>query len=103
LALTREAADKDIVLLKNSSTTRKDGSTGKLLPIQVPATGSFKVDVMGFFANNANFYLGGYSSTQGTPGQANEVTFYTGLKNAIQAINPGAQVDFNKGFTSTGT
>jgi beta-glucosidase len=103
LALAREAGDKTIVLLKNATTTRHDGSTGKLLPIVVPATGTFKVLVTGFFGNNANFYLGGYSSTQAAAGQANEVTPYAGIKAAIQAINPGAQVDYMKGFTSTGT
>ena len=103
LALAREAGDKTIVLLKNATTTRKDGSTGKLLPISVPATGNFKVLVVGFYANNTNFYLGGYSSTQAAAGQANEVGFYTGIKNAVQAINPGATVDFQRGFTGTGT
>jgi beta-glucosidase len=101
LALAREAADKSLVLLKNSTTTRKDASTGKLLPIVVPPTGAFKVLVIGALANNANFYLGGYSSTQGTNGQAKEVTPYNGIKAAVLAINPGAQVDFARGFTGT--
>ena len=103
LALAREAGDKSLVLLKNATKTRKDGSTGKLLPIQVPATGPFKVLVIGTFGNLTNFYLGGYSSTQGTAGQAKEVTPYNGLKAAIQAINPSATVDFQRGFTGTGT
>src|SRR4051794_31233127 len=47
LALAREAADKSIVLLKNATTTRKDGSSGKLLPLQTPRTGPFKVAVIG--------------------------------------------------------
>ncbi len=101
LALAREAADKSLVLLKNQTTTLKDGSTGKLLPIHVPATGAFKVLVIGAFGNNSNFYLGGYSSTQGAAGQAKEVTPYNGLKAAIQTINPSATVDFLRGFTGT--
>ena len=55
---TRQRADRDagaaragargrptqsLVLLKNATITRKDGSTGKLLPIAVPPTGAFKV------------------------------------------------------------
>ncbi|WP_345630256.1 glycoside hydrolase family 3 C-terminal domain-containing protein [Rugosimonospora acidiphila] len=103
LDLARESADASLVLLKNSATTRKDGSTGKLLPMSVPASGSFKVLVLGSYANNSNFYLGGYSSIQNAAGQANEVTPYAGIKAAIQAVNPSAQVDYLKGFTGTGT
>ena len=91
------------MLLKNATTTRKDGSTGKLLPISVPSSGAFKVLVLGSYANNSNFYLGGYSSIQSATGQANEVTPYAGIKSAIQAIDPSAQVDYLKGFTDTGT
>lgn len=103
LAMAREAADKSIVLLKNSVTTRKDGSTGKLLPIQVPVTGTFSVLVIGTFGNIPNFYLGGYSSNQGAPGLANHVTPYSGTLAAVQAINPGATVDFLRGFTTAST
>jgi len=103
LALAREAGDKSLVLLKNATTTLKNGSTGKLLPLQVPASGAFKVLVIGAFGNISNFYLGGYSSTQGAAGQAKEVTPYNGLKSAIQAINPAATVDFQRGFTGTST
>ena len=88
LAMAREVGAKSLVLLKNNETTRKDGSTGKLLPIPVPASGTFKVLVIGALGNNTNFYLGGYSSTQGTNGQAKEVKPYDGIRNAIQAINP---------------
>ncbi len=91
------------MLLKNATVTRKDGSTGKLLPLSVPKTGAFKVLVLGFYSNNSNFYLGGYSSIQGPAGQANEVTPYAGIKAAIQAINPSAQVDSMSGFTGNGT
>ncbi len=101
LALAREAADKSIVLLKNDTTTRKDGSAGKLLPIPVPTSGAFKVLVVGPYANNTGFYLGGYSSSQQSAGQANEVTPYAGLQAAITAIDPAAQVDYLRGFTGT--
>ena len=103
LDTTREIGDKSIVLLKNSPTVSNGGTTGSLLPLKVPATGPFKVAVIGYFANPANMYLGGYSSNQGAPGTANEVNGYNGIKAAIQAINPDAQVDFYKGFTDTGT
>ncbi len=125
LALAREAAEKSIVLLKNSTTTRKDGSTGKLLPLSVPSTGAPRIAVMGFPAcpavstgttaavpagapvtscpNNSNVYLGGYSSTQAASGQANIVPGFTGIKNAIQAINPNAVVEFWRGYTGTGS
>jgi beta-glucosidase len=103
LALARKAGDASLVLLKNATITRKDGSSGKLLPLTVPKTGDFKVLVLGFYANNPNFYLGGYSSIQSAAGQANEVTPYAGIKSAIQAINPSAQVDYMRGFTGTGT
>ncbi|MBO0867297.1 MAG: glycoside hydrolase family 3 C-terminal domain-containing protein [Micromonosporaceae bacterium] len=103
LDLARQSADASLVLLKNGTTTRKDGSTGKLLPMQVPGSGPFKVLVLGYYGNNSNFYLGGYSSPQSPAGQANEVTPYAGIKAAIQAKNPSAQVDFLRGFTDTGT
>ncbi|HEY3088424.1 MAG TPA: glycoside hydrolase family 3 C-terminal domain-containing protein [Jatrophihabitantaceae bacterium] len=103
LDLAQRSADASLVLLKNATTTRKDGSTGKLLPMSVPSTGPFKVLVLGSYANNSNFYMGGYSSIQSAAGQANEVTPYAGIKSAIQAIDPSAQVDYMKGFTGTGT
>ena len=53
LAMARKAGDETIVLLKNSTTTRKDGSVGKLLPLHVPTTGAFNVAVIGYFANPA--------------------------------------------------
>jgi len=88
------------VLLKNAVTTRRDGSAGKLLPITVPRSGSFRVAVIGALANHTNMYLGGYASLQGPAGQANEVTPYAGIKRAIQAIDPSATVDFYNGFTT---
>ena len=103
LQLAREVGDHAYVLLKNSDTALKGGSTGKVLPIHVPSSGPFKVAVIGYFANPATTYLGGYSSNQGTPGAANIVTPYQGIKKAIQAINPSAQVDFFSGFTGNPT
>ena len=83
LALAREAADKTIVLLKNSA--------GKL-PLKVPATGAPKIAVMGMLAcpaatvsgsattcpGAANVFLGGYSATEAAAGQKNIVTGYDG-------------------------
>ncbi len=116
LQLAQQVADRGFVLLKNDDTTLKDGTTGKVLPIHVPSSGPFKVAVIGYLANPSPttgngstgasagaFYLGGYSSNQGTPGMANEVNAYQGLKQAIQAINPSATVDFYNGFTGNPT
>jgi beta-glucosidase len=116
LQLARQVADRGFVLLKNSDTTLKDSTTGKVLPIHVPSSGPFKVAVIGYLANPSPrpevgstgaaagaMYLGGYSSDQGAPGMAKEVTPYQGLKQAIQAINPNATVDFYNGFTGSPT
>ena len=104
LDLARRVGDRTLVLLKNSSGTRKDGSSARLLPLRVPRSGPFKVAVIGYLANPlAGMYLGGYSSIQGAPGVANEVTPYAGIKRAIQATNPNATVDFLSGFTGGGT
>src|SRR3954452_20642385 len=108
LALAREAADKSIVLLKNSA--------GRL-PLKVPATGAPKIAVMGTLAcpaatvsgaattcpGAANVFLGGYSANETAAGQKNIVTGYDGIKKAIQAINPNATVDLWRGFTGTGS
>jgi len=95
LALARKGGAESIVLLKNSA-----GSNGsKLLPLNVPSSGAYKIAVVGYYANppkNA-VYLGGYSADFTASGQANIVTSYEGLKSAIQAINPNAQVDFIAG------
>ncbi|MBT2729535.1 glycoside hydrolase family 3 C-terminal domain-containing protein [Bacillus sp. ISL-75] len=103
LDMARKVADNSLVLLKNSETTQKDGSKGKLLPLKVPASGSFKVAVVGYFANPDKMYLGGYSSDQGSAGIAKMVNAYNGIKNAITAINPNAEVTYYKGFTDQGT
>src|SRR3954447_25064179 len=94
LALAREAGDKSIVLLKNATKARKDGSAGKLLPLAVPRTGAPRIAVVGLLAcpalttsgqattcpNASNVYLGGYSSTQLGTGQAKIITGYDGIK-----------------------
>ncbi len=103
LAMAREVGAKSIVLLKNSATTKKDGTTGELLPMQVPASGPFNVYVIGYFSNPSSIYLGGYSSSQQSAGTAKMVNGYNGLKNAILAINSEATVTYAKGFTNTST
>jgi len=102
LQLSREVADRTLVLLKNGEQTHRDGTVGKVLPLHVPSSGPFRVAVIGYFANPASLFLGDYSSIQGSPGVANEVSPYAGIKSAIQAIDPAAQVDFYNGFTGTG-
>ena len=81
----------------------KDGTTGKLLPLQVPASGAFNVAVIGYFANPNSLFLGGYSSTQGSYGVAKSINAYNGIRNAILAVNPEATVTYYKGFTNTST
>src|SRR3954447_26965640 len=95
LGLAREAADKTIVLLKNSADK---------LPLKVPATGAPKIAVMGVLAcpaatvsgaattcpDASGVFLGGYSANQTAAGQKNIVTGYDGIKQAVQAINPNA-------------
>ncbi len=100
LALAHEAADKAQVLLKNAVIRRRDASVGPLLPLQIPTSGPFKVAVVGHEGDRYPLWLGGYASQQGDAGVGNEVSAYSGVKAAIQAINPGAQVDFIDGFQS---
>jgi beta-glucosidase len=102
LALARQAADEALVLLKNS-TSNENRTTGKLLPLQVPTSGTYKIAVVGTLAHPSpsSLFLGDYPSIQGTAGQTNDIDAYTGIKNAVQAINPAATVDFIRGFTGT--
>ena len=54
-------------------------SGAQVLPLKVPSSGPYKVAVMGYFANpSGGLFLGGYSSIQGTAGQAKEVNAYQG-------------------------
>lgn len=99
IALAQQVADRTLVMLKDIPTMRRDGTVGPLLPIHVPRTGPFRVAVIGSLANPPSLYLGSYSSMQIGPGAANSVSPYQGIKRAIQAINPSAQVDFYSGFT----
>ncbi|WP_239132453.1 glycoside hydrolase family 3 C-terminal domain-containing protein [Paractinoplanes durhamensis] len=86
LAMAREAATESLVLLKN-----------RILPLQVPATGRYRVAVIGAFADPPELYLGGYSSVQTEAGVANSVTPFQGIEAAVKKANPGATVDFLAG------
>jgi beta-glucosidase len=99
LAQARRSGDETIVLLKNSEAPRRGGSAGKLLPLRVPASGPFRVAVIGWYANPSEMVLGGYASIQQPAGVAKEVSGYQGIKAAVQARNPGAVVDFLPGVT----
>ena len=103
LNLAREAAAKSQVLLKNDIPA---GGTKPLLPVTVPATGSFKVAVFGYQANT--IVLGGYSSNRATTGDGS--TYITqkqtnpinGIRALVTAKNPNATVDyFNMGNSTT--
>ncbi len=105
LAMAREAGAKSLVLLKNAETTRKDGSTGRLLPVKIPTSGPFNVVVIGHFANpkvtvNEYQYLGGYSSFQGLAAAEKQNNPYDGIRAAVMAVNPAATVTFYDGFTN---
>ncbi|AGL16135.1 glycoside hydrolase family 3 domain-containing protein [Actinoplanes sp. N902-109] len=100
LAQARASADQAIVLLGNARTGTPDKAAARLLPLKVPASGSYKVAVVGYFANPAGqLTTGGYSSIQGPSGVAKEVSAYQGIKSAVQAANPDATVDWLPGVT----
>jgi beta-glucosidase len=96
LQQAQDSADQSLVLLKNSP-AQAGGSS--LLPLRVPSSGSYKIAVMGYYAHPNPLFLGGYSSIQAPAGAANNVDAFTGIKQAIQAINPNAQVDYFPGVT----
>ena len=96
LAQARKSADESLVLLKNDKPT---GAQHSLLPLRVPSSGAYKVAVVGYFAHPQNVYTGGYSSIQSGAGAANNVDPYTGIKSAVQAADPAAQVDYYPGVT----
>jgi len=96
LAMARTVADQSIVLLRNDPVGGKP-----LLPLAVPRTGGYRLAVIGSFAKPDQMYLGGYASNQGASGVAKEVNGYQGLKAAVQAVNPGATVDFLPGTQGT--
>ncbi len=93
LATDQRVADESIVLLKNSA--------GQL-PLRVPSSGTYRIAVIGGYANPSALYLGGYSSTQGPAGVAKEVNPYQGVKAAVQKIDPDATVDYYPGVTGPG-
>jgi beta-glucosidase len=96
LQQAQESADQALVLLKDS---RPAGSSSPLLPLKIPSSGPYKLAVIGYFAHPQFLYLGGYASVQAGQGAANNVDSYEGIKAAVQAINPDAQVDFYPGVT----
>jgi beta-glucosidase len=96
LQQAQESADQALVLLKNS---KPAGSSSPLLPLKIPSSGPYKLAVIGYFAHPQSLYLGGYASIQAGQGAANNVDSYEGIKAAVQAINPDAQVDFFPGVT----
>jgi beta-glucosidase len=100
LAQAQQSADQSLVLLKNSAPA---GGGNPLLPLKVRSSGPYKLAVIGYFAHPSALYLGGYSSTQGAAGAANNVDAYQGIKAAVRAINPAAQVDFYPGVTGGAT
>lgn len=99
LALDQKVADQSLVLLKNAAPA---GAKDAMLPLRVPSSGSYRVAVMGAYANPSALFLGGYASPQRPAGVAKEVNPYQGVKAAIQKIDPDATVDYYPGVTGTG-
>ncbi|HVU93538.1 MAG TPA: glycoside hydrolase family 3 N-terminal domain-containing protein, partial [Jatrophihabitans sp.] len=95
LAQAQASAEQSLVLLKNQA----PAGGHKLLPLKVPSSGPYKVAVVGYFAHPQFLYTGGYSSIQSGAGAANNVDAYTGIKDAVTARDPDAQVDFLPGVT----
>ena len=98
LQQAQQSADQSLVLLKNSSVPQAGGNS-PLLPLKVPASGPYKLAVIGYYAHPQSLFLGGYSSIQAAAGTANNVDSYTGIKAATRAIDPSAQVDYYPGVT----
>src|SRR3954453_18547490 len=124
LDLAKDAADKTIVLLKNNGNLLPlkvpTAGTPRIAVMGSPACPSASVLPGSPTSTNpgtarvapgapvtscpdsSNVYLGGYSSNQLGSGQSKIVPGFTGIKNAIQAINPNAVVEFWRGYTGTG-
>ena len=105
LTLARAAGAAGIVLLRNQAVSGQGASnqavSGRpLLPLRIPASGPFRVAVLGPAAKPSSMYLGGYSSDQRAAGVANQVNGYDGLRAAITAVNPAATVDYLAGVPS---
>ncbi len=98
LEQAQRSADQSLVLLKNSPVAQTS-SHNPLLPLKIPHSGPYKLAVIGYYAHPQSLYLGGYSSTQAASGTANNVDSYAGLKAAVRAIDPQAQVDYYPGVT----
>ena len=96
LQQAQQSADQSLVLLKNQAPA---GGKSPLLPLKIPSSGTYKLAVIGYYAHPSSLYLGGYSSIQQSAGAANNVDSYQGIKTAVQAINPAAQVDYYPGVT----
>jgi beta-glucosidase len=99
LQQAQQSADQSQVLLKNSPVAEPGGGRSPLLPLKIPHSGPYKLAVIGYYAHPQSLYLGGYSSIQAASGTANNVDSYAGLKAAVQAIDPQAQVDYYPGVT----
>jgi beta-glucosidase len=99
LEQARQSADQSLVLLKNSPVAEPGGGQSPLLPLKIPHSGPYKLAVIGYYAHPQSLYLGGYSSIQAASGSANNVDSYQGVKAAVQAIDPQAQVDWYPGVT----
>jgi beta-glucosidase len=97
LQQAQQSADQSLVLLKNSSVA--SSGHGPLLPLRVPSAGPYRIAVIGYYAHPNPLFLGGYSSIQAPAGAANNVDSYTGIKQAVQAIDPSASVDYYPGVT----
>jgi len=98
LAQAQQSAEQSLVLLKNDEV-----GGAPLLPLSVPRRGAPRIAVVGYFAHPRQIYTGGYSSIQAGAGAANDVDAYTGIKAAVLARNPRAQVDFLPGVTGGDT
>lgn len=94
LQQAQDSAQQSLVLLKN-----KPVQGTSLLPLKVPHSGPYKIAVIGYYAHPKSLFLGGYSSIQGSAGSANNIDSYTGIKSAVQQIDPDAQVDYFPGVT----
>lgn len=94
LAQAQKSAEKALVLLKNDKVGHRP-----LLPLSVPRSGAPTIAVVGYFAHPQRLFTGGYSSIQSGAGAAHNIDAYAGIKNAILARNPRAQVDFLPGVT----
>lgn len=94
LQQAQDSAEQSLVLLKN-----KPVNGNSLLPLKVPHAAPYKIAVIGYYAHPKSLFLGGYSSIQSPAGAAHNVDAYTGIKSAVQTLNPDAQVDYLPGVT----